>query len=244
MPDEPTRHKPPYLPWTTFQNITDELRGKGLPGTLDRTAIQGKSGSTQTHYLAALRYLGLLDAENRPTERFKAYVTDTEQRQAMMADLLREKYGEALALGTSSTSAQLTAQFCEYGLEGETGRKAIAFFVNAARFADLQLSPYWPQTRPGGGGRRRNGNGTPKPRKRGRSSSRAEDPPPSPTATDHKSRYIDLLLKKADEKFDDGLLDRIEKVLGVGDQQQATSPPSSISADGRDDDKALGGDED
>jgi hypothetical protein len=243
MSDEKPQAKPPYLPWTTFQNVTDELRGKGLPETLDRTAIQGKSGSTQTHYLAALRYLGMSDAKDRPTERFKAYMANTEQRPTMMAEILKEKYGEALALGASSTPAQLTAQFREYGVEGETGRKAIAFFLNAARFANIKVSPYWPQTRPGGGGRRRQGNGAAKTRKRGRSKAHEETiPTTQPAATDAKSRYIDLLLKKAEEEFDTDLLDRIEKVIGVGDATSSKTQ-ASVPAPGQDDGDIPGGDE-
>jgi hypothetical protein len=230
MPDDAKPTKPPYLPWTTFQNITDELRGKGLPGKLDRTAIQGKSGSTQAHYLAALRFFDMIDSGDHPTERFKAYVANVDQRKTMMAGMLKDKYAAALALGTSSTSAQLATQFREYGLEGETGRKAIAFFLNAARFGGIQVSPYWPQTRPGGGGRRGNGNGVPKTRRR-----RVKTPPPAqeqsqPAAASAKDRYIDLLLTKASEDFDKELLDRIEKVIGIGEASATAQATSSTAA--------------
>lgn len=213
--------KPPYLPWTSFENITDELRGKGLPQTLHRTAIQGKSGSTQTQYLSALRFLGFIDGKDRPTERFKTYVENPDQRKQIMLDVLNEKYSAALALGKTSTPHELNSQFRKYGVDGETGRKSIAFFLNAARFAGLELSPYWPQTRPGAGGRRRGTSTTPRRTGRrnggkgGGKSDDEEDDDSPPVTTDAKSRYIDLLLKKAEEEMDDALLDRIERVIGV-----------------------------
>src|SRR5690348_15478815 len=63
-----SQHTPTYLPWTTFENVTEELRGKGLPRKLDRSVLKGKSGSTQAQYLAALRFMGMIDGEDRPTE--------------------------------------------------------------------------------------------------------------------------------------------------------------------------------
>lgn len=243
MSDDTKQPKPPYLPWTTFQNIADELRGKGLPNKLDRTAIQGKSGSTQAHYLAALRFFDLIDAEDRPTERLTDYVTNPDRRKAIVAEMLQEKYAAALALGTSSTSAQLSAQFRDYGLEGETGRKAIAFFLNAARFAGITVSSYWPQTRPGGGGRRGSSNGSSKPRKRRPKTANGTDQQPvALPASNAKDRYINLLLKKAEEDFDTDLLDRIENVIGIGDQQAQGAPVPQGSAQ-RGDEADDGGDD-
>jgi hypothetical protein len=215
---------PVYLPWTTFQTTTDELRAKGLPRTINRSVLSSKSGSTQAQYIAALRFLGMIDGEDRPTERFKAYIANPDQQPAMMAEIIREKYGEALALGLDSTPADLTEYFRERGASGATGRKAITFFLSAARFANIELSTHWPQTRPGVGGRRRSASGAGKSRKRG---TRAKTPDETlgqngTRPADPKNRYIDLLLSKAeqDDELDTDLLDRIERVIGVAEGQK------------------------
>jgi hypothetical protein len=225
-----TQHTPPYLAWATFDNITEELRGKGLPRKLDRSVLKGKSGSTQAQYLAALRFMGMIDSEDRPTEFFKSYVETPDMRPQIMREIVQDKYGPILALGTDSTTAELTEKFRGYSLSGETGRKAISFFLNAARFAGIPVSSHWPQTRPGVGGGRARANGTTAPRRRATRRKPAEPEARLPIREppdDAKGRYIDLLLKKAeaDDALDTDLLDRIERVIGIENSNSKRSKP-------------------
>lgn len=215
--DEPTSGpKPPYIPWTTFINLVDELGGKGLPDQIDRSVLKSKSGATQSQFLAAARFLDLIDRDDRPTERFKALASRPEDRKALVEQLVRDHYADALALGSAATQAQLDAKFRSYGLQGETARKAVGFFLNAARLAELPLSSHYQQTRPGQGGRRRGATGGGVRRQRSsRTENPGETPSPPPTGSDARERYIDLLLKKAEDDMDDALLDRIERVIGV-----------------------------
>ena len=64
-----------------------------------------------------------------------------------MDQLLHEHYGPIIELGRQhSTAQQLMDRWKEtYGQEGETRRKAITFFMHAADFAGIQLSPLWEQ---------------------------------------------------------------------------------------------------
>lgn len=247
--------KPVYLSWTTFQNVTDELRAKGSPRKLDRTVLPGKSGSTQQQYIAAARFLGMVDAEDRPTARFKAYVEEPDRQQEMMREIVQEKYAGALALGMDATPGDLIEYFRNAGLTGQTGRKAMAFFLNAARFAGIPVSSHWPQTRPGVGGRARS-NGTTAPRKRA-TRRKTEDTTPSPsvdetTTQDPKARYINLLLDKAQEDFDTDLLDRIERVIGIdggakrpkmSGRSKRSSAPAEAEAEAEPTEAAPGGDD-
>jgi hypothetical protein len=215
MTEEALDTKPPYLPWTTFDNITDTLRAKGLPPQLDKTAIQGKSGGIQTQYLAALEFFGLIDENKAPTDRFKTYVANPEARPDLMRELLEEKYPTVKALDKNATAKQLTDAIRDLGVEGDTARKAQAFYLNAAKFAGMQLSNHFPKTRPYT--RRSTGGAT---RKRGRRSTSTqrngdENDQVTPQSKDAKSRYIDLLLKKAEEDLDPELLNRIERVIGI-----------------------------
>src|SRR5439155_10304872 len=60
-----------------------------------------------------------------------------------LGEVLRERYPEAVELGkTNATTGQLIEVFRDYGAQGDTARKAIAFYLQAAKFAgDIPLSP-------------------------------------------------------------------------------------------------------
>lgn len=214
--------KPPYIGWTTFINIVDELKGKGLPAQIDRSVLSTKSGATQSQFLLACRYLGLIDSNDKPTELFKRLVADDADREKIIGEIVRNSYGEMLTLGDNATPSQLEEKFKAYGIGGSTLRKAVAFFLIAAGHAKIPLSSHFKSSGGGGGG---NGTATRKPRKAKKTAAAKTPPPaPAPPTTDAKQRYIDLLLDKASEGMDDALLDRIERVIGV---QQETSPPAS-----------------
>jgi hypothetical protein len=86
-------------------------------------------------------------------------VSDPDNRPRLFGELLRERYPEAVALGeTNATTDELLEVFKQYGVQGDTARKAIAFYLQAAKYAgDIPLSPHFktPTIRSGAGGRKR-----------------------------------------------------------------------------------------
>jgi Family of unknown function (DUF5343) len=213
------QRQPPYLPWATFENTLDRWRQETLPARIDRTTLRGQAGGTQSQFLRALTFLGLIDAQGHPTPILDALVRNTDDRPRILAGLVREAYPEAMALSQNASPGQLEEAFEQaYNVAGETRRKAIAFYLSAARAAEIQLSPHFPSTRPGRGGR--TGNGGPRRRTSNRQGAKnqrrdRDETPATSTPSDARGRYIDLLLKKAEEDLDDALLDRIERVIGV-----------------------------
>lgn len=153
-PAETTQFQPPYMSWATFENIIDGLRAVGLPDQIDRSVLGSRSGGDQSQFLRAARSFGLIDGEGAPTERLRRYVGDPDERPGILRQILEENYPEVIALGTGATQQQLTDAFRAFGIEGDTVRKAIAFYLNAARQAEIPLSPHFKTTRPGAGGRR------------------------------------------------------------------------------------------
>ena len=70
-----------------------------------------------------------------------------------MAHLLVSYYPTQLALSDrSATEKQLNDSFeADFGVNGELRHKAVTFFLQAARFAGIKLSPHFPITRLGSG---------------------------------------------------------------------------------------------
>lgn len=136
----------PYLSFETFRNFIDGRAGRPLPPRVDRSLMIGMAGGTQTHLMGALSTFGLIGENRQVTPRFAALarLTDAE-RPAFFGDLLRAVYPQQVALAdTHATADQLAESFRELtGYQGSTLRKAITFFLNMARYAEVPLSPYF-----------------------------------------------------------------------------------------------------
>lgn len=178
--------QPPYLSWSTFEGILDQLKATGIPDKIDRSVLVGKSGGDQSQFLRACRVFGLMDEETeQPTERMRELVT-AEDRGPLLGEILRESYPNVVALGNGATQQMLEEKFREFGIEGDTVRKAIAFYLNAAKQTDIELSPRFKTTRPGAGGRRKRAS---RKATNGKADEDATPPPPPPPADPFKGLH-------------------------------------------------------
>jgi hypothetical protein len=92
--------------------------------------------------------------------RLTELVTRPDDRPALIGQLIRDRYPEAVELGKgNATTGELVEVFKDsYGVAGDTARKAISFYLAAAKYAgDIRLSPNFktPTNRSGTPGRRR-----------------------------------------------------------------------------------------
>lgn len=221
-PNEAKTFTPPYgIPWATFKNFIERVQrleaDAEMPNKIDRTFLKGLSGTSQTYLMAALKAFELIGPDGTVLPALKDLAKDPEVFPDKTSDLLAKYYGIVLELADkNATQGDLEEAFRNYGVTGNTMRKAITFFMHGAQFAGLTLSPHW---------------GTPKiqsaPRKRKAEASGGKLPPahedgpprtPAKDGTDMKREYIGLLMEKVrgqDAEMDKDLLDRIERLLGV-----------------------------
>lgn len=232
MTPEDNGFKAPYPPFKTFTNFIERVAEKGLPPKIDRSYLNWLSGLGQSQLLMALREFGFIDANGVVTDRLREYVAAANSERAkLLADLLRQNYPGAVNLGTQNATQQmLEDEFKDrYKLDGSTKRKAIAFYLKAAEYAGVETSPNWrtPRTRESkpGGTRGKGMGGKGKAAQGGGGPGSGTGETPQTTATDAKSRYIDLLLKKAEDDMDDALLDRIERIIGVESKSGSPERP-------------------
>jgi len=131
----------PYLPYLTFNSAIESLE-HGIPTKIDRTIWRNQSGLMQTQILMALRFLGLVNGEDRPTEALHLLVSDKQSRSAVMKTLLHNSYGLLLEHDlTKMTPKMLDDEMEMYNVSGETKRKAVTFFLKAAKFAEIPMHP-------------------------------------------------------------------------------------------------------
>jgi hypothetical protein len=146
---EPTKRVPPYLPFKTFLSSLDAL-SHGVPPKLDRTLWRSQSGVTQGLIMNAYRFFGLvedsnLDSSDSSTEYLDQMAKHPDKRPEVLRFLIETQYEPILEKHdlTKMTLKMLEDAFDrEFSVSGGTKQKAITFFLKAAKFADMPLSPY------------------------------------------------------------------------------------------------------
>jgi hypothetical protein len=92
--------------------------------------------------MGAFRFLGLVDQTGKTTAAFKTFVRDKDNRSVILRKILESSYARIIALDLTKVSPrQLDAAMREYGMTGDTHKKVVSFFLKAANFAELPMSP-------------------------------------------------------------------------------------------------------
>lgn len=132
----------PYLPFKTFLSSIEALE-QGIPKKIDRTIWRSQSGLTQGQIMAAFRFFGLVDDAGSPTQTLHRLLDPNTDRKAAIAALLTHKFKSIVEHDlTKLTPRLLDEQMGAFGVTGTTRQKAVTFFLQAAKFADMPLSPY------------------------------------------------------------------------------------------------------
>jgi hypothetical protein len=218
-PEAPTKWVPPYISFRTLLNVLDRMQTEGVPPRIDRGFLDNLSGGYQTQVLATLKALDLIGDDGEVKPLLEELATKPNERKERIGGVVKRFYPAQVGLGAiNATRLQLDEEFKKYEITGATLRKAVAFFLHAANYADIPLSPYFGKVTTASVGRKA-------PRKRRQT---PPTPTPSPTGTANASegisplrkQYVEMLLKKAEsqDEMDEGLLDRIETLLGFEGQ--------------------------
>jgi len=157
MAGENGKVTPPYLPYKTFINSLDQL-SQVIPPRIDRSIWKTQPGSIQSQILNAYKFFNLVNDANQPTETLRALVANRLTPGEHVAQLLKSNYTEVLRHDlTTSTFPILNDEFEKaFKVDGETKRKSIRFFLQAAKAAGMELSRFLlDQTRASGPRKRR-----------------------------------------------------------------------------------------
>lgn len=239
--------KPPYLAFKTFWGFVDELLAKPLPPKLDRSLMRSKSGSDQASLTAALKSFGLIDDGQVVTGLRALAGADEAGRLHWLGQQLRLQYPAQVEVSEGNgTEQQLRDSLKEsFGLgSADTIRKAMTFFLHAARTAGIEISPHFPTTRSGSGAP-----GTPKARRPTK-----RKPPPSPPSGKSESAgsltvsgdvytlamasgpvvtfAVQINVMQASVEDRDFIFAIIDKLRGYGSNQRAQTSGSGEDAAG------------
>jgi Family of unknown function (DUF5343) len=182
-----TTKTPPYTSYRTFTTFIQDLREHGVPSRIDRSVLTRFSGVVGTQLIHALRFLGLIEDEGRPTERLRALVTAESDGRwpEMLLELLRQEYAPLFAIDLeSATPSHFHDTFRKaYPAADAVVQKCVTFFLYAASDARVKIS-----------GRVLKGRKPrfPTPRRRPPSASPAREAPPAPPPLLREGPRIDV----------------------------------------------------
>jgi hypothetical protein len=136
---------PPYIPWATFTGLLSRMETTVVPTKIDYSFLSNYAGGERPKIVQALRYLGLVERDSyKATDDLKELVAKKDERPRLYRKLLETYYPWALNLPTNATEQDLLDGFRDNGgVEGDTRRKAVTFFLNAADAAQVEVSQLW-----------------------------------------------------------------------------------------------------
>lgn len=130
-----------YVPFRTFLSAVEALE-HGVPRKLDRTIWRSQSGVIQSQIMMAFRFFNLVDEDDRPTQALHRLVASPEQRPEHVKALLHYAYHDIIDHDlTKMTPRMLEEAMDGYSVTGDTRRRAISFFLQAAKYAELPMHP-------------------------------------------------------------------------------------------------------
>jgi hypothetical protein len=135
---------PPYTSYRTFKTFIEDLHEHGVPSRIDRSVLTRFSGVVGTQLMHALRFLGLIEDDGRPTERLKVLVKahGTGTWPERLLELLRQEYAPMFAIDLeTATPSHFNEAFRKaFPAADAVVQKCVTFFLYVANDADVRIS--------------------------------------------------------------------------------------------------------
>jgi Family of unknown function (DUF5343) len=135
---------PPYTSYRTFKTFIEDLREQGVPSRIDRSVLTHFSGVVGTQLMHALRFLGLIEDDGRPTQRLNELVNahGAEHWAEKLLELLRQEYAPIFAINLdTATPSHFNEAFRKaFPAADAVVQKCVTFFLYAANDARVTIS--------------------------------------------------------------------------------------------------------
>ena len=135
---------PPYTSYRTFKTFIEDLHEHGVPSRIDRSVLTRFSGVVGTQLMHALRFLGLIEDDGRPTGRLKELVNAhaTGHWPEKLLERLRHEYAPMFAIDLeTATPSHFNEAFRKaFPAADAVVQKCVTFFLYAANDAGVRIS--------------------------------------------------------------------------------------------------------
>ena len=135
---------PPYTSYRTFKAFIHDLHESGVPSRIDRSVLTRFSGVVGTQLMHALRLLGLMEDDQRPTQCLKklADAHGAARWPQELSELLRQVYSPMFAIDLeTATPSHFNEAFRKaFPAADAVVQKCVTFFLYAANDAGVKIS--------------------------------------------------------------------------------------------------------
>ncbi len=135
---------PPYTSYRTFKSFIEDLRDHGVPSRVDRSVLTRFSGVVGSQLMHALRFLGLIEDQGRPTPRLRELVEaqGSGRWPEALLELIRREYAPMFAIDLeTATPSHFNEAFRKaFPAADAVVQKCVTFFVYAATDAGVKIS--------------------------------------------------------------------------------------------------------
>lgn len=195
MSANPKVNVPAYAPYGPFKSLIKDLGENGVPEHITTSVFKG-SNSGKAMMKASFKYLALMDGDERPTSKLTQLTESDENYSSTLKQILLDSYpflfDGSIDLA-NTTSERVADKFKDVGASGSTVSKCVAFFLSAAKDAEIQVHKrVKPPARPASPKKPKPNNGNSNP------GAPAVDPP-GETPTPEGMRRFEIALRDADD---------------------------------------------
>jgi hypothetical protein len=130
-----------YVPFKTFLAAIEGFE-RHMPAQIDSSVWPTYSGAMKSQLLGSFKFLGLIDEHGHPTNALKSLVEDKANRKATIRKILEASYKPLVNAGLQHMTPRMFDDLMSaYGMTGATHKKVLSFFIKAAKFSELPMSP-------------------------------------------------------------------------------------------------------
>lgn len=130
-----------YVPFKTFIAAIEGFE-RHMPAQIDNSVWPTYSGAIRSQLLAAFKFLNLIDDRGTPTQALKTLVDNKNDRKALLRKLIEASYKPLISAGLQHMTPKMFNDLIDaYNMTGETRNKVASFFLQAAKYAEIPMSP-------------------------------------------------------------------------------------------------------
>jgi hypothetical protein len=213
MAEEQTGHPLPAVAFKGVLGQIDRMAREGIPAKIDKKYLAGMAEGTQFQYRQAFRCLGLTTGDDQPTRLLPNLVNaSSADRRELFGKIMLARWADLTGLPRDASRDDFFGVLQHrYAVASDIQRrKMLTFFVAAADYAGLQISPRIRPAKPGTW-----------PRKPTVDTQHSAGPAPvtsTPmTRAEMRAQYFALLIKNVGEgaQLDREMLNRLDRLVGL-----------------------------
>jgi hypothetical protein len=241
MPDKSKKQSPPYSTFSSYISFTNKLRETVVPNRIDSTVFGNASGSMIYSVIASLKFLNQIDDNGIPSPQFIQFVKAPDnERPELLREIIQQGY-PTLFSGKVDLTKISAGEFDtlirdQYDVSGSTIDKIAAFFIAAAKAAEIPISTFLEKRAPISSSS--SSKKSAQQRKKAESTDDDDNDPPPPPLSPPMSekaleyRLVDLMSEAAD---DDAVMGAIITVITFLKTKNAKKPANKQEAGGEED---------